>query len=120
MRKERRQFRRVPHPIDVRYHTFGWGESWTNATLINLSAGGIRLRSDEPLEPGSQIELRLGLPNAPEPLAVQGRVMWSQALAAGANEHGIEFQGGTPEKQERVDELVRFLSKVAPPSPASE
>ena len=114
MRKERRQFRRVHHEIAVRYHTYGWGESWKTATLLNLSAGGIRFRSDELLEPGSQIELQIALPNAAGVLTVHGRVIWSQSVAAQVHEHGVEFAEATPEQQERLDELVRFLFKAAP------
>lgn len=44
----------------------------------NLSAGGVFILSEFPLEEETQVSLELFLPLADEPLKVQGEVVWRQ------------------------------------------
>ena len=117
--KERRDFGRVPVPFDIRYRIYGeLGESWHDLTTINISAGGMRFRTEELLDIGTPLEVQIGLPGSPAPLIVQGKVVWGQALGAGVNEHGVQFMDMTPEQHEHIDGLVRFLmKKPSPPAP---
>jgi uncharacterized protein (TIGR02266 family) len=117
---ERRDFGRVPVPFAIRYRIYGeLGESWHEITTINISAGGMRFRTDDLLEVDSQLEVEISLPGSPTPLVVQGKVVWSQALGAGASENGVQFLNMTPQQREHIDSLVQFLVKKPPPAPPS-
>lgn len=120
MADERRDFSRVPVPFDVCYRIYGeLGETWREISTVNISAGGMRLRSEEPLEVGTQLEIQITLSSAAIPLAVQGSVAWSRSMGAGANEIGVQFTDLTPQQQEQVDSLVQFLRKSGPTPPAA-
>lgn len=112
MIRERRRFPRVPHPFDAQYRFYGeLLTSWRTVKTLNLGAGGIRFRSPDPLEPGTKLELQITLPFAQEPLVLRGQVIWSQVMAPGVAENGIEFIGVSPEQAEQIDELVKFLMR---------
>jgi len=110
--RERRQFPRIPQVFQVQFRPFGQlMESWCEVIMRNLSAGGIRFRHAEPLDVGSILELQMQLPTDPQPLILQGRVVWSQLQASGASENGIEFLEVTPEQRARIDRMVQFLQR---------
>lgn len=118
MGEERRDFSRAPVPFDIRYRIYGeLGESWREITTLNISAGGMRFRSDDLIEVGIQLEVQIALPSAPAPLIVRGRVAWSRLLGSGVSENGVQFTNVTPEQLEQIDGLVRFLMKKSPPPP---
>jgi len=115
--KERRLFPRVPQPIDARYRlTDEMGTSWHAITLINISAGGVRFRTEEPIEPGAPIELQVQLPGLREPLVLRGQAVWSTLQASGVTETGVEFLSVTPEQQFQIDNVVQFLRTSGPSS----
>lgn len=117
---ERRDFSRTPVPFVVRCRIYGeLGESWRAITTVNISAGGMRFRTEDLIGVGAQLEIEISLPGSPAPLIVQGKVVWSQALGAGASEHGVQFMEMTPQQHEHVDGLVGFLMKKSPPPPPS-
>lgn len=110
MTRERRQFHRAPHPFEVRYRPYGqFTSSWTEASTINISAGGMRFRSPELLERGTALELEITIPSVREALIIRGQVAWSQLQASGVAENGVQFVEVSPEQQMKIDELVRFL-----------
>lgn len=118
MAGERRDFSRVPVPFRVRYRLYReLGESWRQIATVNISAGGMRVRSEEPLEVGGRLEVQITLSSAATPLTVQGCVVWSRSLGAGVNEIGVQFTDLTPVQQEQVDGIVLFLMKSTPPPP---
>ena len=111
MGAERRRFPRIPQLFEVHYRVGEVGAGWDAATTVNLSAAGLRLRSEHPIDPDSRIELRIQLPNAAEPLQLMGLVVWSQPLSPLVTEVGVEFIDVTLEQQTQIDHLVQFLSK---------
>ena len=114
MARERRQFSRVPQLFDVQYRLTGTlGESWRETKTSNVSAGGIRFRSEETLELGDSLEIRIELPGMRERLVLNGRVIWNQLQASGVMEHGVQFLDLKPEQQLQIDNLVQFLKKSA-------
>ena len=120
MGNERRDFSRTPVPFVVRCRIYGeLGESWREINTVNISAGGMRFRAEDPIGVGAQLEIEISLPGSPAPLTVQGKVVWSQALGAGASEHGVQFLAMTPEQHEHIDSLVRFLMKKSPLPPTA-
>lgn len=65
-------------------------QPFTEATVINLSEGGIALRSDAPdgvagkmLSAGDEVDLRFTLPETGENLHPAGRVVWTTAHSCG-------------------------------------
>ena len=110
MRQERRHFPRVPEQIGVQYRVSGeLAEAWITVTTLNVSAGGIRFRAVESLEPGTALLLQLRVPGATQPMLLRGQVAWSQMQASGVTESGVEFVGITLLQQRLIDQLVGFL-----------
>ena len=110
MARERRRFQRVPQPFHAKYRLLGeLTAGWSEVATMNLSAGGIRFRSEASLEPGALIELQLELPSEASLLIIQGRVIWCQARASGVAESGVEFFDVSPGQQARIDNVVQFL-----------
>ncbi len=111
MGQEQRQFPRVPQPFEAKYHRLGeLTQGWSTARTMNLSAGGIRFRSEESFEPGTLLEVQLQLPSETQLLMLQGRVIWCQAQASGVAEVGVEFLNLTPQQQVQIDNIVNFLT----------
>ena len=110
MGEERRRFPRVRQPFKVQYRVGEVGGAWEAATAINISAVGVRLRSDQPIEQGSRLELQIQLPASREPLDVLGIVVWNRMQAPNVTEVGVEFLNLTLVQQTKIDHLVQFLS----------
>ncbi len=110
--RERRRFSRVQQPLDAQFRLYGeLTSSWRSARTLNISANGLRFRSEDTLAPGTAIEIQIPLPGMREPLVVRGMVAWAQMQASGVTESGVEFMELSPDTQAQIDELVRFLSK---------
>ena len=120
MTSDRRQFPRVTQPFKMRYRISDeLGASWYAATIINLSAGGMRIRSADAIPPEAALEIEIQLPTDQRPLMLCGRVMWDHVQAGGAVEYGVAFLDLAPAQQVQIDRLVQFLhkSKPGPPPP---
>jgi len=74
---------------------------------VNLSRGGLLLRTREALSPGRRILLEVELPGGPLFEAV-ARIAWAR-LAGDALDLGIEFLGGIPDHLARLE---RFLGQA--------
>ncbi len=113
--RERRQFPRITQPFDVRYRISGeFTAAWCAATLVNLSAGGMRIRSADPIPPDAVLDLEFQLPSTHAPFVLRGRVLWDQIQAAGVIEYGIAFLEPDAVQQIQIDEVVRFFGKSGP------
>ena len=111
MAKERREFERVDVQVPMRYRRAGQLSGlWHEATLTDLSAGGLRFTTDEPVELGVQLEFELRLSIRQAPFVLRGRVASEQLLSAASTEYGVALVDLSPEERVEVDELVRFLS----------
>jgi hypothetical protein len=108
--RERRRFPRADETFIVQYRVAGMlNSSWSEATMLNLSAGGVRFRQHEPLEVGGTLSLQLKLPGSTEPIQLQGRVVWSSMHASGVFETGVEFEYVPLPQQTMIDQLISFL-----------
>lgn len=89
-KQDRRRFPRVETTIEVVYD-FGV-ESFSEYTL-NISQGGLYIKTARPLEVGSAIEAEFALPGLDHIFAIPGRVVWKKAVAneEGPPGMGIEF-----------------------------
>ena len=61
--RERRASPRVPIPVPVRYRVSG-SEHELRSEIADLSAGGLSFASDEPLDPGTLLEVTFPLETA--------------------------------------------------------
>jgi hypothetical protein len=82
-------------------------------TAIDISAVGIRFQGEELFEVSEPLELQIDLPNAREPLLLQGQVVRNQPLSSGMTDYAVEFVDVTLIQQAAIDTLVSFLRKHA-------
>lgn len=111
MGSERRRFPRAPQPLEVRYRVGEVESGWHVTTALNVSAGGVRFRSELVIEQGTKLEVRLVMPGLEEPLELLGLVVWSRLQTPEVQELGVEFLNVTPEQQVQIDQVVSFLSR---------
>ncbi len=109
MGAERRRFLRATQPFDAHCRLREVGGSWIAVAVLNLSASGVRFRNELPFDLGAEMELKFQPTGFSKPLVVRGRVIWHEMQASGVVEHGIELRGLSPEQQQQIDYLVRFL-----------
>jgi len=82
--------------------------------MLDVSAGGLRLRTHQPIELGDRVELQIQLSLRQQPYLLPGRVVWIQETALGV-EHGVAFEVDS-DHQAELDELARFLTQQRPAS----
>ncbi len=128
---ERRRFPRINLQVPIRLSTIdpeldpGSGRPFFRSceeTVADLSRGGARVQSHEPLATGRRLLLELDLPDGRSFEAI-ARVAWvriepsvSNGNDDGAYGLGLEFLGGTPD---HVTRLETFLSPRASTAPHS-
>jgi hypothetical protein len=107
---DRRRFRRVQAPVVCRplgRPLFGRH----GQPAVDISQGGIRLYSDEPLEPGERLEIELFLPDQ-STITCQVELVWIDTLTANGPakyDAGMKFIDAPPEVLER---LAAVLERV--------
>ena len=95
----RRSSPRVTLGIPVAYR---FGDTITAVLTLNLSKGGIGIRTMNPLPPGSKARVRFRLPGARREVEADARVAWSDRRIG----MGLQFERVHPEDQASIDEFV--------------
>ncbi len=95
----RRGSPRVVLGIPVAYR---FGNTIATALTLNLSRGGIAVRTTSPLEIGARARLRFRLPGGKRELEVEARVAWSDRRTG----MGLQFERVDSADQSAVDEFV--------------
>ena len=95
----RRDSPRVVLGVPVNYRV---GNTIAAALTLNLSHGGVAIRTTHPLPMGTLARLRMKLPGAPREFEVSATVQWS-APGIGM---GLRFEGPSPEEQTAIAEFV--------------
>jgi uncharacterized protein (TIGR02266 family) len=95
----RRSSPRVTLGIPVQYR---FGNTIAAALTLNLSHGGMAVRTTSPLPGGSQVRLRFRLPGSRQDVEAFGRVTWSDRRVG----MGILFEQVDPAGQALVDHYV--------------
>lgn len=110
---ERRQTERVDVDWEVDCSS---QETFLYAAITNLSAVGIFVRTDHPLDPGTTVRLRFSPPEQADVFELSGVVEWVNPVRAfGDNRNpgmGVSFVGITPAMRERLVSLVRTIAYV--------
>lgn len=95
----RRSSPRVVLGIPVAYRS---GDTITAVLTLNISKGGIGIRTMNPLTEGTQVRLRFRLPGARREIEAEARVAWSDRRIG----MGLQFEKVQTEDQAAIDEFV--------------
>ena len=91
--EEKRRFLRLTAPLELTYVLPDEGRVH-KAVSKDLSALGIRFVSQQQLEPGINMEIKLNVPNLKNPIHVTGKVVWHKKQSMEDNapyDVGVEF-----------------------------
>jgi uncharacterized protein (TIGR02266 family) len=95
----RRSSPRVVLGIPIQYR---FGNTIAAALTLNLSHGGIAIRTTSPLEGGAKIKVRFRMPGSKKDVDAEGRVAWSDRRVG----MGIQFEKVDPANQAVIDNFV--------------
>jgi uncharacterized protein (TIGR02266 family) len=95
----RRSSPRVVLGIPIQYR---FGNTIAAALTLNLSHGGIAIRTTSPLDSGSKIKVRFRMPGSKRDIDAEGRVAWSDRRVG----MGIQFEKVEPANQAVIDNFV--------------
>lgn len=95
----RRTSPRVVLGIPIAYR---FGNTIAAALTLNLSHGGIAIRTTSPLEQDARARLRFRLPGSKKDIDVEARVAWSDRRVG----MGLQFEKVQPADQSAIDDFV--------------
>ncbi len=95
----RRSSPRVAIGIPVQYRV---GTTIAAALTLNLSHGGLAIRTTSPLEPATRLRVRFRLPGAATDVDAEGRIAWSHRRVG----MGIQFEMVDAAAQTQIDNFV--------------
>jgi uncharacterized protein (TIGR02266 family) len=95
----RRASPRVVLGIPIQYR---FGNTIAAALTLNLSRGGIAIRTTSPLDHGAKIKVRFRMPGSKKDIDAEGRVAWSDRRVG----MGIQFEKVEPANQTLIDQFV--------------
>jgi uncharacterized protein (TIGR02266 family) len=90
---------RVVLGIPIAYR---FGNTIAAALTLNLSRGGIAIRTTSPLENNAKVRIRFRLPGSKRDIDAEGRVAWSDRRHG----MGLQFEKVEPQDQTAIDEFV--------------
>jgi uncharacterized protein (TIGR02266 family) len=96
----RRSSPRVSLGIPVAYR---FGNTIAAALTINISHGGLAIRTTSPLAVGTHVKVRFRLPSGKNEMAVEARVAWADRRLG----MGIKFKKISGTDQAQIDEYVQ-------------
>ena len=95
----RRGSPRVVLGIPIQYRL---GNTIAAALTLNLSHGGIAIRTTSPLETGLRVRVRFRMPGAKTDIDAEGKVVWSDRRTG----MGVQFEKVEPAGQTQIDNFV--------------
>jgi len=95
----RRSSPRVVLGIPIQYR---FGNTIAAALTLNLSHGGIAIRTTSPLEAGAKIKVRFRMPGGKRDIDAEGKVAWSDRRVG----MGVQFERVDPASQTIIDSFV--------------
>jgi uncharacterized protein (TIGR02266 family) len=95
----RRSSPRVVLGIPVQYR---FGNTIAAALTLNLSRGGIAIRTTSPLDSGAAIKVRFRMPGSKRDIDAEGKVAWSDRRVG----MGMQFEKVDPAHQTIIDNFV--------------
>ncbi len=109
--KERRKKSRMPIIIQINYHTV---DSFFRDFADDLSAEGMFIATQEPLEPGTKLSLEFLLPGCNYPIRVKAEVTWNRKVydMGRSRGMGVKFENLSPDAKDKINTIVRQLRSV--------
>ena len=109
--KERRKKSRMPIIIQINYHTV---DSFFRDFADDLSAEGMFIATQEPLEPGTKLSLEFLLPGCNYPIRVKAEVMWNRDETSVEQRRGmgIKFENLSPDAKDKINTIVKRLRSI--------
>lgn len=105
--EDRRKSTRADLVVRIDYSTVD--ELFSEFTR-DVNEGGLFIETADPRPPGTTVSLQFWLPGDTEPVATEGRVVWTSSGDDGQPPGmGIEFEGLTGASRRRIDAHVRTL-----------
>jgi uncharacterized protein (TIGR02266 family) len=95
----RRSSPRVALGIPIQYR---FGNTIAAALTLNLSRGGIAVRTTSPLESGAKLRVRFRMPGSKRDVEAEGRVAWSDRRVG----MGVQFETIDAANQTIIDNFV--------------
>jgi uncharacterized protein (TIGR02266 family) len=95
----RRGSPRVVLGIPVAYR---FGNTIAAALTLNLSKGGLAIRTMSPLQGGAKVRVRFRLPGSKRDIEAESRIAWSDRRVG----MGVQFEKVEPGDQAAIDEFV--------------
>jgi uncharacterized protein (TIGR02266 family) len=95
----RRSSPRVVLGIPIQYR---FGNTIAAALTLNLSHGGVAIRTTNPLDAGSKIKVRFRLPGGKRDIDAEGRIAWSDRRVG----MGVQFEKVDAAHQTVIDAFV--------------
>ena len=86
---------------------YRFGDTIATAPTLNISKGGLALRTLNPLEKSTRVHVRLRLPGRHADIEAHSRVVWSD-LKAGM---GLQFEQVEPQHQSAIDEFIDLKTR---------
>jgi len=108
--RNRRKDDRVPKKFKVAYAS---PQALKESYLFNISLGGVYIKTNSPLSPGTRFMLKIFLPDGKEELEVECAVAWAQTndQVTPNQKHppgmGIEFLNLSSEGKKRIESILR-------------
>lgn len=104
--EDKRSSPRIETKIDILFKESG---AFIRSYMMNVSRGGLFLKTEKPLPIDSTVTLMIRLPGQTEPMEIQGCVVWSNPKAKNTAfpcGMGIQFTKLNPEHKKKIDEFV--------------
>jgi uncharacterized protein (TIGR02266 family) len=96
----RRSSPRVVLAIPISYR---FGNTIASALTLNVSEGGVAVRTTNPLKPKTDVKVRFRVPGGAKDLEAEATVVWVDRLTG----MGLEFSKIDPADQRSIDEFVQ-------------
>jgi type IV pilus assembly protein PilZ len=101
---------RLPKTLSLAYKD---RQSFVKAYTANVSLGGLFIKTENPLPKEEKFQLKLQLPDIPEPMMIQCQVAWSRRPGgqgeAGPAGMGIMFMEMSPKDDQVFKRYLREL-----------
>ncbi len=107
--REKRRFIRFDIALKVNYIVQKQTKLEKTGITKDVSVGGLQLLTEDRLETGNKLELKMTIPNALNPVHLNGIVLWTKEISQGnvpSYSAGIEF--GKIEEDNK-NTFLRFL-----------
>jgi len=111
MEEEKREVPRSPVKIEIMFKEFG---SFIRVYMLNVSNGGLFIKTENPLPLDSPVHLKMKLPGEANTMEVEGRVVWNNPKGrknSFPKGMGIQFVKMLPEYAEKMQGFVEKYRK---------